>query len=348
MVLSKMLGIRAKAAFGLVLLTLFILLLGGVNYVALEKLQDNADLFATRLMPADAVVLNADRDLYQALVAQQERLMTEDSSQHEALLKDFNENADQAYERMQKFLALMAPFPQVMGPLSGFEGQFRSWRSQAEQVFVLMAKGDKAAADKQHHQQMASFSSLRELYNLGGELDEALAEELKLSSAEVAESRQAWTLGILAVALVAGLVLIYFGPKLIVDSVQAVHEKVEDISKGDGDLVSRIPVSSQDELGKLAGGLTACWISCKGWSGSCLAISAALRRALAVCARSRLRWGASATVSVSNWPRWSRLRVRSVVPSTRSPSMHNRPQIRRTLPSARRPKAWRCWIAMSR
>lgn len=255
MVLSKMLGIRAKAAFGLVLLTLFILLLGGVNYVALEKLQENANLFATRLMPADAVVLNADRDLYQALVAQQERLMTEDSSQHEALLKDFNENADQAYERMQKFLALMAPFPQVTGPLSGFEGQFRSWRSHAEQVFVLMAKGDNAAADKQHHQQMASFSSLRELYNLGGEQVEALAEELKLSSAEVAESRQAWTLGILAVALVAGVALIYFGPKLIVDSVHAVHEKVEDISKGDGDLVSRIPVSSQDELGKLAGGV---------------------------------------------------------------------------------------------
>lgn len=37
MLLSKMLGIRAKAAFGLVLLTLFILLLGGLNYLALKS-----------------------------------------------------------------------------------------------------------------------------------------------------------------------------------------------------------------------------------------------------------------------------------------------------------------------
>lgn len=49
-----------------------------------------------------------------------------------------------------------------------------------------------------------------------------------------------------------GLVLIYVGPKLIVDSVLAVNDKVDDISRGEGDLVSRLPVTSFDELGKLS------------------------------------------------------------------------------------------------
>lgn len=100
----KMLNIRAKVAFGLVLLTLFILTIGSLNYMALEKMQGNTDLFAARLMPAQGVVLNADRDLYQALVAQQQLLLTEDPQATAGLVKDFAENADQAYDRMQSYL----------------------------------------------------------------------------------------------------------------------------------------------------------------------------------------------------------------------------------------------------
>ncbi len=248
----KMLNIRAKAAFGLVLLTLFILTIGSLNYMALEKMQGNTDLFAARLMPAQGVVLNADRDLYQALVAQQQLLLTEDPQATAGLVKDFAENADQAYDRMQSYLKLMSNFPEITSQLNGFEGQYRTWRQQAEQVFSLLANGDRAAAMAQHLKQMESFSALREQYNLAGELDEKLATALRVRSEEVADSSQVWTLSLLSFSVVVGLLLSYFGPKLIVNSILAVHDKVEDISRGDGDLVSRLPITSQDELGKLA------------------------------------------------------------------------------------------------
>lgn len=248
----KMLGIRAKAAFGLVLLTLFILTIGILNYGALEKMQGNTDLFAARLMPAQGVVLNADRDLYQALVAQQQLLLTEDPQAAAGLVKDFAENADQAYERMQDYLKLMSHFPEISSQLGSFESQYRTWRQQAEQVFPLMASGDRAAAMAQHLKQMESFSALREQYNLAGELDEKLAAALRVRSEEVADSSQVWTLSLLSFSVVVGLLLIYFGPKLIVNSILAVYDKVEDISRGEGDLVSRLPITTQDELGKLA------------------------------------------------------------------------------------------------
>ncbi len=248
----KMLSIRAKAAFGLLLLTLFILTIGSLNYMALEKMQGNTDLFAARLMPAQGVVLNADRDLYQALVAQQQLLLTEDPQAVAGLVKDFAENADQAHERMQSYLKLMSHFPEISSQLGGFEGQYRTWRQQAEQVFPLMASGDRAAAMAQHLKQMESFSALREQYNLAGELDEKLAAALRVRSEEVAENTQVWTLSLLGFSVVVGLLLSYFGPKLIVNSILAVYDKVEDISRGEGDLVSRLPVTSQDELGKLA------------------------------------------------------------------------------------------------
>ena len=248
----KMLSIRAKAAFGLVLLTLFILTIGSLNYMALEKMQGNTDLFAARLMPAQGVVLNADRDLYQALVAQQQLLLGGDPQAAAALTKDFAENADQAHERMQNYLKLMSQFPEISSQLGGFESQYRTWRQQAEQVFPLMASGDRAAAMAQHLKQMESFSALRDQYNLAGELDEKLAAALRVRSEEVADSSQIWTLSLLSFSVVVGLLLSYFGPKLIVNSILAVYDKVEDISRGEGDLVSRLPITSQDELGKLA------------------------------------------------------------------------------------------------
>ena len=248
----KMLSIRAKAAFGLVLLTLFILTIGSLNYMALEKMQGNTDLFAARLMPAQGVVLNADRDLYQALVAQQQLLLGGDPQVTAALTKDFAENADQAHERMQSYLKLMSQFPEISSQLDGFEGQYQTWRKQAEQVFALMANGDRDGAMAQHLKQMDSFSALREQYNLAGELDEKLASALRVRSEEVADNSQVWTLSLLSFSVVVGLLLSYFGPKLIVNSILAVHDKVEDISRGEGDLVSRLPITSQDELGKLA------------------------------------------------------------------------------------------------
>ena len=80
----------------------------------------------------------------------------------------------------------------------------------------------------------------------------AVAAALRVRSEEVADSSQVWTLSLLSFSVVVGLLLSYFGPKLIVNSILAVHDKIEDISRGEGDLVSRLPITSQDELGKLA------------------------------------------------------------------------------------------------
>ena len=252
MLLNSM-SIRIKAAFGLVLLTLFILIIGGLNYIALDRLQGNTDTFAGTLMPAQGDVLNADRDLYQALTAQQQFLLAQGQGDKAASYKqDFTENTQQAWDRMQKFMTAMAPYPEVTGQLQNFSGLFNAWKGDALQVFTLVEQGKFAEAQALHDGLDGKFSVLREQYNLAGELDENLAVTLRQASETMADSRQFWTLGLLIFSVLVGLALIYFGPKLIIDSIQAVYLKVEDISRGEGDLVSRLPVTSEDELGKLA------------------------------------------------------------------------------------------------
>jgi len=204
-------------------------------------------------MPAEGVVLNADRDLYQALTAQQEYLMVQGKGENAAgFRKDFDENVQQAKERMDKFIQLMGDYPDLVSQLSTFERQFGDWSNSAQQVFALVDQGKLDEAKSMHDTLGAKFSQLRGLYNLAGEQDEKLADELKVVSNEVADSRQLWTLILSAIAVVVGLVLSYIGPKLIADSVLAVNDKVDDIARGEGDLVSRLPVTSYDELGKLS------------------------------------------------------------------------------------------------
>ncbi len=251
--LARLMSIRVKASFGLVLLTLFIVVIGWLNYQALARLQQNTDLYAEILMPAEGVVLNADRDLYQALTAQQEYLMVQGKGENAAgFRKDFDENVQQAKERMDKFIQLMGDYPDLVSQLSTFERQFGDWSNSAQQVFALVDQGKLDEAKSMHDTLGAKFSQLRGLYNLAGEQDEKLANELKVVSNEVADSRQLWTLILSAIAVVVGLVLSYIGPKLIADSVLAVNDKVDDIARGEGDLVSRLPVTSHDELGKLS------------------------------------------------------------------------------------------------
>ncbi len=244
--------LRVKIGAGLVLLTLLILISGALNYHVLGQLAANTDMFATRLLPAQSKVLNADRDLYQALRAEQEALLTNDADKQKAARADFDENIDQARDRMHGFLHILANYPEITAQFNGFDQQFEAWHKGSVQIFDLLADDDKIAAREQHEAQEAPFQALREQYNKAGDLNDQLVQRLHAESSRLADSRQVWTLVIAAASLVLGLLLTWLVPQLIVSHVVAIQRKIEDISQGEGDLISRLPLTTHDELGQLA------------------------------------------------------------------------------------------------
>ena len=142
--------LRVKIGAGLVLLTLLILISGALNYHVLGQLAANTDMFATRLLPAQSKVLNADRDLYQALTAEQEALLTNDADKQKAARADFDENINQARDRMHGFLHILADYPEITAQFNGFDQQFEAWHKGSVQIFDLLADDDKIAAREQH------------------------------------------------------------------------------------------------------------------------------------------------------------------------------------------------------
>jgi methyl-accepting chemotaxis protein len=246
------LSIRIKIGVALSILTGTTVITGFVGHQGLEELRGNSQLVATQLMPAQSAILNADRDLYQALTAQMNALLLPDSADLKSQIDTFDENAQQAFDRMHTFLDAVQPFPAIVKQFEDFDSQFNAWRQSARQIFDLIKQGKHDEALTRNNVLHEQFDQLRDRYNTAGEVLEQRSDAIANHSDDVAVNNQNITLFISAFSLLLGIGLIYFIPKSISNSIARVRHQIDDISKGGGDLISRIPVISKDELGTLS------------------------------------------------------------------------------------------------
>ena len=247
----KMLTIRAQIGFAILLLTLFLLCVSVLNYMAVKSLDSTIGLFANRLMIAQSAVINADRDLYQALKGQQDAIIFKQEVLSKAQAS-FDENVQQAYDRMHKFLKLLDQYPEITGQFQGFDNTFNEWKNEAKQIFTLVQSGDETKLNSAFAISEKHFGSLRDEYNKAGELLEAKAADIHAQAAKLALARERWTMIISVLSIVIGFVLLFVIPNSIVKSIATIRQVVDNIAKGKGDLVSRLPVASNNELGQLS------------------------------------------------------------------------------------------------
>ena len=247
----KMLTIRAQIGFAILLLTLFLLCVSVLNYMAVKSLDSTIGLFANRLMIAQSAVINADRDLYQALKGQQDAIIFKQEVLSKAQAS-FDENVQQAYDRMHKFLKLLDQYPEITGQFQGFDNTFNEWKNEAKQIFTLVQSGDETKLNSAFAISEKHFGSLRDEYNKAGELLEAKAADIHAQAAKLALARERWTMIISVLSIVIGFVLLFVIPNSIVKSITTIRQVVDNIAKGKGDLVSRLPVASNNELGQLS------------------------------------------------------------------------------------------------
>lgn len=242
-------SIRKKLSITMGIGALSLVLVYFANDVLIRKLNTGAETFGFNYMPALSAILNADRDLYQAYTAQLQYL----DEQADTQKADFEENAQQAYDRMQVYLEAMQEYPQIQEKLRPFESRFSDWKQDSEQFFSLIDRDQQEkAANMLHSSVSQKFSSLRDLYDLAGEqLNERAGNKIETLAAE-SEQFETWV-GILVtiVILVVGG-LIYIVPKLLVSGISDMTSRIQEISQGDGDLTQRINSKRKDELGELA------------------------------------------------------------------------------------------------
>ncbi len=237
-------GLRFKASIPTALMFITLVFVLSLSSVIVSKLQNIVHEESDVFQQAISIVLNADRDLYQAKLA---------ISEHKAAANpqfstDYQENVAQARDRFNQYKQLMSTYPEFRGQFADFEQKFNDWSQSADQYFAAGASKDAAFIQQEDKQ----FAALRKIYNDAGEFALNLSKQhIEQANSEV-ESIQ--TTALLISLLVFALAAWYSVkvPTAIKANVETIIHRLKEITQGEGDLTQRISVQTKDELRDLA------------------------------------------------------------------------------------------------
>lgn len=159
-------SIRLKVMLPIVCLALILLGLFGFM-VLMSAFQSNAmRTQAEHYFEAISEVLNADRDIYQARLAQ-ERLITGEGSP-EKNLNDFKENAQQVFDRFQLYRQYLQDEPaELVEPFTAFDSLFKQWMERSERLNIATDSARTRSSQVINIEQQ--FSGIRSMLDDAGE-----------------------------------------------------------------------------------------------------------------------------------------------------------------------------------
>lgn len=246
-------GFRTRIALPFTITAAALVFVGLFSVSTSRNLVSDTDDIATNYLPAISEVINGDRDLYQALVAQMDyvdaQIHNEEGSE---FLTDFDDNVKQARTRFKQAVSRVEG-AEIQATAKGFDQAFAKWEQTARRVLELAKTGDPSRARALAADEASPlFGQLRDYFDkIGSHIDELTQQRAAEASSEGITSTIT-TLVITLLALLLSLTLFLFFMRLIVRSITALREQLDNIAQGEGDLTQRIPVENDDDLGRLA------------------------------------------------------------------------------------------------
>jgi methyl-accepting chemotaxis protein len=237
-------SLKNKIRLPLLILALFIFWMSLQSYRSMTAIDEQVAAFDNQYFPAISAVLNADRDLYQALVATRayvELGANGDPDTLEALNTDRLDNYQQTLDRGLKAMELMGDSLKP-NPAAQFRTQMQAWLAHSDQVIAEFNPEDDTAL----------FNSPRDTLDALGERLDVLADQAANEANDTLQQQtsfQVVQLILLAVAFIAIGVML---PLMLVRPIEMLRDKMNDIAQGEGDLTVRLTARSKDEFGQLA------------------------------------------------------------------------------------------------
>ncbi|MEO4046560.1 methyl-accepting chemotaxis protein [Pseudomonas sp. CAU 1711] len=245
------LGFRWKIALPILLLAVLLVLIGGLGMLGTNQAVDSSVRLTNRYLPAISLLLNADRDLYQAFVAERSMLGEAAGDHAQALRAAHAENIQQAYDRVHKY-ADMQPGREAAALVAAFDRGFAQWKVTSSRVVELSASDPEAASALSYGASETQFEAMRDAIDKLGELEDREANAEGTAAIAQGEKRS-WQQGaFIVIGLLICAVLVLGFPLLVTRPLHNLLHRIEQIAEGDGDLRVRLEVLSRDELGKLS------------------------------------------------------------------------------------------------
>jgi len=253
--LGNSLSIRIKILSLVIFLLLVTGAVGVVGDLGVKKV-DAVVMDISRVQaPAGNLLLNIDRDAYQAAQAIELLFRARNEGERNQAIKDVDENMQQTLDRWTKYKALGSKLESEQDIQATFERSRLTWVASMKQVEDLGKQGTPEAI-----QQAVSlmpgvetqFQAMRDQLNTLEEIHDAEAARLeKAAAANVEESRNL----VIVVSLAGGAFGLALGIWLalaISRPMKQMLAALKAIAQGAGDLTARLKVTTGDEAGQVA------------------------------------------------------------------------------------------------
>lgn len=245
------LGFRWKLTIPLVFLVVLVLVVGVSSISNSKQLGGYANTIAKTNLQEIQLMIQADRDLYQALVAERSLIYSTDVDVA-ALVKERDENALQARDRVIKSLEISDT--STKKEKEEYLNLFNQWKTLSDQVVAQANNPDslQTARSLSYGNAQKAFENLRNYIDILQEKRLAHVDEFSQKIESDLEAINLKSIIIVIVALAVMLVTAYGLPLIVIRPMREISHRIENIADGDGDLTIRLDDKRQDELGVLA------------------------------------------------------------------------------------------------
>ncbi|MCX2728217.1 methyl-accepting chemotaxis protein [Thermomicrobium sp. 4228-Ro] len=203
-------------------------------------------------VPAIELLLNIDRDAYQAQYALERSLLATDPQEREEQLADFRENAQQTGDRWEQYKALVLGSDAERAQWEVYETERAAWLAAAEQVAQASAAGNVEQALTLLPEARAHFGPMREALNtLQDEVYSPAIAAHGEAVVRLSEQRSLLMWGLLALAVVVGTALSWLVGRQIARPMRLLADAAEAIAAGMVDRLHLPRYTARDDLGRL-------------------------------------------------------------------------------------------------
>ncbi len=245
------LGLAKKLRLPIAVIGALLIVLSALQIKDMDRISKDFSHINEEYIPGIELVLNADRDLYQAQIAERTIALGLASDSY---FKMHKENIQQVEDRVKKVSNLKIE-PEIRLAAEDFLKAFNNWRPQTESM-VQKVKNGSISADVAT--QLSTDSLDKVFESMRDELD-ALGEKLgveaaKLQKHTVETKRQAMTSTVVLVLVAVVLItcVAIFFPRMIIGPLNNLSASLDELASGKGDLTKRMPRLGNDEIGRLS------------------------------------------------------------------------------------------------
>ncbi len=247
---------RWKLGIPLMLLVLLFLYMGIFSVRSSNTLADNAETLAKINLPEIQLLMQADRDLYQALTAERALFVGRLSAQErQVLLVEHAENIQQTHDRILESFALSNTSTDQEN--REFLQYLDAWKRITDDIVSRADTDDpmerEAQLERSFGEGFEAYSTLRNFIDVVGERRLKHVDNFTIEIDEERDFIASKLMLLVVIGTLVALAAAWFLPLVVTVPLRMISDRIQNIAQGDGDLTIRINIDREDELGQLAG-----------------------------------------------------------------------------------------------